>query len=55
MIPSLQRCSRDDKIPSCTSETVTDMLSNIREIHKLHVTFYASLKEAMDPYPFHTN
>nr|XP_026691200.1 rho guanine nucleotide exchange factor 4-like isoform X1 [Ciona intestinalis] len=55
MIPSLQKCSRDDSIPSCTSETVSDMLSNIREVHKLHVTFYASLKEAMDPYPYHTN
>lgn len=55
IIPNLLRLAKDDKIACVTSNTVPDMLSNIRDIHRLHIRFSSALRDVMDPYPYHTN
>lgn len=40
---------------SVTNDVIGELLSNIQEIHQLHIKFSASLKEVLYPYPYYTN
>ncbi|CAK8692472.1 unnamed protein product [Clavelina lepadiformis] len=55
MIPDLDALAENDQVPSVNSDTVSKMLANIHDIHKLHATFITSLQKATHSYPYHTH
>jgi len=55
IIPNLERLAKDDSVACVTSSTVLELLSNIRDIHKLHIGFSTALQDVSGPYPYYTN
>ena len=54
-MPSLHNCADNEAIVSVTQHTVANLLSNIKEIHKLHIKLVAEFQQATEPFPYHTN
>ena len=54
-MPSLQVCAKDENIVSVTNKTISNLLSNVKEIHKLHVKLVAELEQATSPSPYYTD
>jgi len=55
IMPSLLKCVSDESIISVTDKTVTNLLANVKEIHKLHIKLVAEFQQATHPYPYYTN
>lgn len=54
--PYLEEVGNDSsRAHSCKAETATQLLSNVKEIHNLHVDFHSEMENVFIPAPFHTH